>query len=369
MLNQRNIQELQDRLVKETKSLARASNDPKRHHVKAKTLVELGDATGDQKYYEQALENYNEAIKLTNGEKPSYLVNRAKLHVKTGKIDLAFEDIKSASSLPKQGDLEGDYVNDVKEEIAKLGKVQERVEKWIKEGKLSPEDNFVKDFNQNKQQIIADITDGKENEKVLKLMQDLERKFEVKFQEMGGRIDEVKDIAVDVESRVIDVEERLNMIEPLTLKMKKDLENKVSKEEYNSLLPKIEGLSSSVAVISKQLPEHDERLKKITASMLTLQDKSAVNEDDVNSLYDLIEGIKKSLPTTVVTNMVTCINHNNKLLDHFDLVKKVSKKFNANDVLNLSTELDFGLIQEAIRTKDSDLILAGLISVLPDEVA
>jgi hypothetical protein len=66
---------------------------------------------------------------------------------------------------------------------------------------------------------------------------------------------------------------------------------------------------------------------------------------------------------SIKVNAVTDVIYNNELLNHPDLLKESLKAFNINQILDMSLNLDQGLVDEAVNNNDSSLVLAGLISL------
>lgn len=74
----------------------------------------------------------------------------------------------------------------------------------------------------------------------------------------------------------------------------------------------------------------------------------------------IAEGQNKKV---VTVQAVTDITYDNELLNHPELLKKSLKDFTLNQIIDMSLNLDQRLVDEALNSNDSSLVLAGLISL------
>jgi tetratricopeptide (TPR) repeat protein len=77
---------------------------------------------------------------------------------------------------------------------------------------------------------------------------------------------------------------------------------------------------------------------------------------------------KKASEDNCIVALINEINYDNELLNHPDLLKKSLKDFTLNQILDMSLNLDQRLVEEAVNSNDSSLVLAGLVSLAEENI-
>jgi len=116
-------------------------NDSSAYYLKGVSLVELAREQRNKENLKDALKCYDTAIEIS-GQEAKYFIERSKLYVMLGKVDKAIEDIKKIDTLPKREGIEGKYIENAIDNIAKLQLVQESITNLVSSKKI--DDTFAK---------------------------------------------------------------------------------------------------------------------------------------------------------------------------------------------------------------------------------
>uniref|UniRef100_A0A6C0JPP7 Tetratricopeptide repeat protein n=1 Tax=viral metagenome TaxID=1070528 RepID=A0A6C0JPP7_9ZZZZ len=94
----------------------------KLYNALANVLIKVSKCLKDDSFKQDALECFDEAIRLNDSKNPIYLVERGKLHIEMGNKDLAIVDVNTINELPedwKTDSINGTYVKLALESIIK----------------------------------------------------------------------------------------------------------------------------------------------------------------------------------------------------------------------------------------------------------
>ena len=145
MSKAREVKGLENDIALYDKQIKRHPEESNNYYIKAGALLDLAKVVEKQdsnKYLDEALKAYDEAIKL-EPENTLYFVDRSKLYVQLDKIGLALEDIRKIGTLPQDDGVIGIYVKNTVEEVSKLDSIQSQVDQLVKSSKISEEEAYI----------------------------------------------------------------------------------------------------------------------------------------------------------------------------------------------------------------------------------
>ncbi len=244
--------------------------------------------------------------------------------------------------------------------LSDIGNKKDAIACYDKTISLIP--NYINAYN-NKGIALSDL--GNKNEAI-------ECDYKAITQEMTQLLSEhkiTKERLADLEEDVSNLiehqdktDERLQKLEIVhqtveEMKAKIASDSKTSEKDKQIIESRIHAITNKVQNLAKQ-----EDIEATTKDMVKPMSENKVTKGRLEIFEDGVDSlIEKTVSLTV--NIISSIEYDNPLLNHPTLFKAVEQHYGLNKTFDLSQSLSSGLIDEAIHTNDSELLLAGIMSL------
>jgi tetratricopeptide (TPR) repeat protein len=178
-----------------------------------------------------------------------------------------------------------------------------------------------------------------------------------------GRLADLEDDIDNILERQDKTDERLEKLELLNktveaMKAKIAADSKASNKDKQVM----EGRINAIVEKMQNLANKDD-VESITLEMTKLMSEAKITKGRLADLEDDVDSLIGKQEEPIEINIVSSILYNNPLLNHPTLLKDAAKHFGISKAIDLSQTLSQQLVEDAMSNNDSELILAGIISL------
>lgn len=360
-----------------TRQIRKDENSHEAYGMRAKILVDIG-------MKELALEDYGMAIGSAHAkDKAGYLASRSKLYTDMGKTDLALQDIRTISTLPKDAGITGIFVRNTISEI--LENTRQQVEQLKVEGKINKElaailDKYTETAGKRLQQLpdrqlqeiydqmasmgkaLSSLQEGQKlgEAEVKKLRQNVEileervDEHDTILTSFGNSMDKLSELAIQADSEVEALGKKSGELEQKAhaFQKKMDLliqEKQVSDNDIKIITENVRKLTEAGNVTAQALDGLYQDLEKVISRQDEAEEKMDVIEHRVVNLETMNKSFEE---LKIKTGAASGINAEDRQL-MLDSIEALQKK-----VATLADKETVDKITESV----TDLITKGKIT-------
>jgi tetratricopeptide (TPR) repeat protein len=178
-----------------------------------------------------------------------------------------------------------------------------------------------------------------------------------------GRLSDLEDDIDSLIERQDKTNERLAKLELFQqtveeIKAKVAADGRLTQKDKEIMEGRINSITEKMQSLAKQ-----EYVEAITQEMIKLMSEAKITKGRLSDLEDDVDSLIGKQEEPIEINIVSSILYNNPLLNHPTLLKDTAKHFGLSKALDLSHSLSTQLVEDAMSNNDSELILAGIMSL------
>ena len=199
------------------------------------------------------------------------------------------------------------------------------------------------------------INDHKDEEKDLSKLAQIKQDFNEFKDKANQQIEELKQKAVGIDA--LDIEfSRISSLSLEHVGIFVEMLCRLDEQDGISILPKDKDLE--IFINQVVFPEIDDNIQEQDLSVQVLQEESKQDE-----IIDTSDSKKYKTHKKCEIFAVTDIKYDNPLLNNPEILSQSLGKYSISEILDLSMNISTALINNAIDANDSEVLLAGLMSV------
>jgi len=301
MLNKnKDVQKLQKKLKLYQFDIENSPDNATAYYMAGCTLIQLAELTGNANQISQALEYYNNAVRLSESREALYLAARGELYARLGAQEEAIVDVVAALKLPTE---EGSIARHVEYTLKVIvSRAKEKIEQLKNSGKISEElaDQLLGLANESiKQNALPNVTGLNVNiDGFLALW--------TKVQNIEQTLNEHKEVLVEYREKLDTLGDKLETLQDVTKKLRGviDTNKNISDKDKAIMQGRLDNISTRIDSLADK-----EVVEQLTEEMRNLIIEGRVTKGRLVDLEEEIDGM-----------VIKFAEHEQKLGEHKEIL-------------------------------------------------